>query len=667
VNSRRARVLAPLVLGALLLAEPAPAQPAPPLEAVLVLDNPPANLTFDGATPIKITLGLRNVSGAPVITTDGFSATDFWRQLYFALDGVGVITDAGAAAVHAFAPFGTCHYRSSALLPGPGIAVVPVELLPADFRVAFVFDDAGKHFDLTRPGRYTVTAKVSFVAYDPGAVIDDCNVEFKGKSLLSIGDSGAAGRQQHEIVSNSLEFLIQPPDGTPPTTTAVATPLPNATGWHDMEVSLALTAADNPGGSGVRRITVSFFGAQADPPQTFPGATAAIPITAEGATTVFYQAEDSAGNKEDIRSETVRIDQTPPLVTPPSSVSVAPTEAGGARGSASPALAAFLAGGAAEDNLDPGPARLPPQVNGANVNNATLFPPGTTLVVFRFVDAAGNLGSAMAGVRVGPPTADQTPPATTATPATTPKGVTVALAAQDNPGGSGVQQIVYTLSGKQKGSTAVPGASASVVITGKGVTTLSYFAVDRAGNAEAAKTLTVEVDGKGKTNCKGAMAGNFDDLVVPDRASCVLSGANVKGGIDVRRDASLAIGPVGVSAIRGKVEADRCRALWLTGAVTVDKDVRIRHCSLDSGYEGPGIQLGGDFECRDNSGACRAVNGSVRGDVTIEKNRSASPSEISGNTIRGTLRCQGNVPAPTHGAANTAKKKEGQCDAKLGF
>jgi hypothetical protein len=289
------------------------------------------------------------------------------------------------------------------------------------------------------------------------------------------------------------------------------------------------------------------------------------------------------------------------------------------------------------------------------------------MVVFRFVDAAGNAGSAMAGVTVGPGAADQTPPTTTATSTPGSKSVTIALSAQDNPGGSGVQQIVYTLNGKQKGSAVVPGASASIVISAKGATTLSYFAVDKAGNVEAAKTLTVEVDGKGKTNCKGAMAGTFHDVIVPDRASCVLSGASVKGDIDVRRDASLAVGPVGASTIQGKVEADHCRAVTLAGAVTVDKDVRIRHCAMDSGYVGPGVQIGGDFECRDNSGACRALSGSVRGDVRIEKNRSASPSEISGNTIRGTLKCQGNVPAPIHGASNTAKKKEGQCDGKLGF
>jgi hypothetical protein len=667
VSRRLAHVLAALALGAVVLAETASAQPAPPLEAILVLDNPPTNLTFDGATPIRITLGLRNVSGGPIITTDRFSATDFWRQLFFTLDGVGVITDAGAAAVHAFAPFGTCHYRNSAVLPGAGIQVVPVEVLPSDFQLAFAFDDAGKHFDLTHAGRYTVTAKVSFFAYDPAAVIDDCDVEFKGESLLSIGDLGAVGRREYEIVSNSLQFVVQPPDATAPTTTAVATPAPSAAGWHDTDVSLALTAADDPGGSGVKQVRVSFFGAQADPPQTFPGSSAVVTISTEGATTVFYQAADNAGNTEEVRSETVRVDQTPPVVTPPSSISVAPTEGGGARGSASAALADFLGAGGASDNLDPAPAPLAPQVNGVSADSTTLFPLGTTTVVFRFQDVAGNIGSANSSVTVAATSGDGTAPSTTATPTTAATSVTVALAAQDDPGGSGVQQITYSLSGAQSGGAVVPGASTSVVISAKGITTLSYFATDKAGNQESPKTLTVQVAVAANTSCTGAMAGTFKNVVVPDGASCGLSGAMVDGNVQVKRDASLSIGPVGTATIRGNVQADHCRSVALAGAVTVEGNVQIQQCTADSGYAGPGVQIGGNFQCHDNSGACRAVNGSVDGNVQVDNNKSASRSDISGNAIRGNLQCKGNVPAPIHSASNTARKKDGQCDASLGF
>jgi hypothetical protein len=93
-------------------------------------------------------------------------------------------------------------------------------------------------------------------------------------------------------------------------------------------------------------------------------------------------------------------DNEPPEVTPPASITVAATEALGARGAASPALALFLAGGTATDNEDPSPTRLAPQVAGANVDDTTLFGLSTTTVTFRFQDVAGNVGSATANVTV---------------------------------------------------------------------------------------------------------------------------------------------------------------------------------------------------------------------------------------------------------------------------
>jgi hypothetical protein len=100
-----------------------------------------------------------------------------------------------------------------------------------------------------------------------------------------------------------------------------------------------------------------------------------------------------------------------------------------------------------------------------------------------------------------PVSADTTPPTTTATPSPAPNAsgwnksnVTVALAATDNAGGSGVKEIHWGLSGVQGGSGVIAGSAGSVTITGEGATTLTYFAVDNAGNVEASKTQTVRLD-----------------------------------------------------------------------------------------------------------------------------------------------------------------------------
>ena len=99
-------------------------------------------------------------------------------------------------------------------------------------------------------------------------------------------------------------------------------------------------------------------------------------------------------------------------------------------------------------------------------------------------------------------TSDGIPPVTQATPVPPANGsgwnntnVVVNLAAVDNPGGSGVKQIEYSLSGAQiLALQTVAGGAASVSITAQGSTTLTYFAVDNNGNVEASKSLTLKID-----------------------------------------------------------------------------------------------------------------------------------------------------------------------------
>jgi len=69
--------------------------------------------------------------------------------------------------------------------------------------------------------------------------------------------------------------------------------------------------------------------------------------------------------------------------------------------------------------------------------------------------------------------------------------VTVTLAAKDDDDGSGVASISYSLDGGT--ATVVDGGSASIPLS-EGVTTITYHATDKAGNAEQPKTLTVKDD-----------------------------------------------------------------------------------------------------------------------------------------------------------------------------
>ena len=139
-----------------------------------------------------------------------------------------------------------------------------------------------------------------------------------------------------------------------------------------------------------------------------------------------------------------------------------------------------------------------------------LYVPGRGTINVFGVAANGALtllgSSAVAGATVvlaayPPKSCDITPPTTTATqsPAANENGwnntsVTISLSAVDNPDGSGVNRIQYSLSGAQSGSQTVSGGSASMLLSAEGITTLSYYAVDNAGNQEATKTLVVRID-----------------------------------------------------------------------------------------------------------------------------------------------------------------------------
>jgi len=143
--------------------------------------------------------------------------------------------------------------------------------------------------------------------------------------------------------------------------------------------------------------------------------------------------------------------------------------------------------------LAPGDS-YPPITLTVNVAGTLPFQTTNTATVFGIGDANPNNNSASDSTTV------VASPVTTAVPSPAPNvvgwnntNVLVFLSATD--GGSGVTQITFSASGAQTiAPTTVLGASASVSIAGEGVTVISYFATDNAGNVEAVKTLTVQLD-----------------------------------------------------------------------------------------------------------------------------------------------------------------------------
>jgi hypothetical protein len=116
------------------------------------------------------------------------------------------------------------------------------------------------------------------------------------------------GDTQTLVSGGTVTFTGLYNDTIPPTTTATLSGTPGNNGWNISSVTVILSAVDNNGGSGVKKIEYSF---DASNWNTY---TAPFIIATEGTTTVYYLSTDYAGNVESAKNQTVKIDITPPVI-----------------------------------------------------------------------------------------------------------------------------------------------------------------------------------------------------------------------------------------------------------------------------------------------------------------------------------------------------------------
>ncbi|MDH3632850.1 MAG: DUF5011 domain-containing protein, partial [Gammaproteobacteria bacterium] len=197
-----------------------------------------------------------------------------------------------------------------------------------------------------------------------------------------------------------------------------------------------------------------------------------------------YNVSDTTGNAavQVTRSVSVQ-DAGAPVVTPPSNITVAATDATGTAAS-NTAIVTFLAGAIAIDAVD-GPI--------ATITNdaPTQFPLGVTTVTFSATDSSSNTGQAQATITIS----DQTAPVVTA-----PADITVAAT---SPSGIAVTDpaIVAFLGGaiaidNVDGAIVTIGNNAPTPLLLVGATTVTFSATDVAGNtgtAQATVTVTAQV------------------------------------------------------------------------------------------------------------------------------------------------------------------------------
>ncbi len=258
-------------------------------------------------------------------------------------------------------------------------------------------------------------------------------------------------------------------DTTPPVTTDDA-----PAGWLTVSPWLVSLQPED-GGSGI-------FGGPAGTRHSVDGAPwtggTLVMVGGDGQHTVSYRSTDAAGNQEATRTCSVRIDTEAPLTT----VSGAPggwsrlpvrLEAGASDATSGVALTEY--------SLDGGRSW-------AGETSVTVSAEGTTTVLFRSVDVAGNVetaGSTQVLVDTTPPeTADDIADGWATTD---PVSVTLTV----TEGGSGMGGIAHT---EYKLDDEDWTRGSTVVVAGEGVHELRYRSADAAGNQEEEHVREVRID-----------------------------------------------------------------------------------------------------------------------------------------------------------------------------
>jgi hypothetical protein len=283
--------------------------------------------------------------------------------------------------------------------------------------------------------------------------------EGAGQSVKGIALDNAGNSSEATVDGINIDL-------TSPSLVGMPTTDANAAGWYRDDVTIQWNAAD--GLSGIN-------------PSTQPANSL---VSGEGSNLGAgpVSVEDKAGNSTSASVSGIKIDRTAPVL------SGAPTTSPNGYGWYSGDV---IVGFACSDNLS-GVASCPSDklVSGNGANLSVTSDPAT--------DYAGNssAGKTVGGINIdglGPQTlADNQCTKTNGwcTGAT----ATVVLTSTDQAGLSGVKEIHYSVNGGAEQIAAGASRSISVPLDGSGEATVTFFAIDKAGNAEPQNAVSLKYD-----------------------------------------------------------------------------------------------------------------------------------------------------------------------------
>ena len=152
------------------------------------------------------------------------------------------------------------------------------------------------------------SVSVAYSATDSLSTIKSCTPE---QTFNEEGANQTATGTAVDSANNSASVTFGPIniDKSLPVTAAIY-PRPKPGGWYDDKVTVSFDSTDSV--SGVNAI---FYRIGDDTPVKLEGQSATADIDIEGTSTITYWAVDNAGNKEQAKNFTVKIDKSVPTVT----------------------------------------------------------------------------------------------------------------------------------------------------------------------------------------------------------------------------------------------------------------------------------------------------------------------------------------------------------------
>ncbi|SDD69795.1 HYR domain-containing protein [Paenibacillus sp. UNCCL117] len=305
------------------------------LTSTVTLANVPAEPLPDeeGPIPAKITVAeARGQAEGKVVTVEGVVTTEpgaFGGQAFYLQDATG--------GIYVFQSQSGFHQGDVVKITAP-LAVYNTELeliepvaiektgtapLPAPVQAATV--DASNQGQLVELSNVKIGPIVSaapagsfefdavqgetssHVRVDVRTGLQQSGFPYQEGQTVTVRGIASIFKGVYQLKPRGLSDFTAQADTAAPVTTASLSESPNASGWFNRSVTVTLTAAEE------ESLPVStYYSLNGEPAVSY---TAPFSIEAEGTHTIQYYSADSAGNQEAVKTETVKLDKTPPSVT----------------------------------------------------------------------------------------------------------------------------------------------------------------------------------------------------------------------------------------------------------------------------------------------------------------------------------------------------------------